>query len=311
MKLIHLIDSWHYATTNCWQRQLLPFLRKQCEEHVLVDASSIAAGHPIPEGDVYLSTLKLRTIHRLRDQLGAAMQDRPIHVYDQDPWESFIDSGNYRGAYKDLTDRLNVSSFILTSAWWAAYVSYRGYPTRFAKMWMDPSLCDDDIPFFKRPIKVGFMGGLHGFRKEAIDKLASMGVHVHVLPPANYDAYLQKLSHMQFFFHAEDELGWKIDGQPIRQNALWAKEIEIAARGCYALRRFENESLHYNLGDISCIKTYMNLEEVPDIIRKVWENPLASQHSRESVEFIKTHQGWFQLTDLLQNNVQPLGKIRT
>lgn len=298
MKLIQIVDSLEYIKTNCWQRQLFNHLTKQATCHGIITLSELRTEGKLLDSDVILLTLKLRSLARERNLLRSRLGDRRVFIYEQDPWENFIDQGSCHGTYEWCRENLNVDSFILTSKWWADYVASQGFKTMFAQMWLDPSLCDYGIPWRSRPITVGFMGTLHTYRKHAIDELMRMGITVQVFPPGTYDEYLQRLTQMQFFFHWEDDAGWTIDGKPVKQNALWAKEIEIAGRGCFPLRLYEPESESYCVASIPGILTYTTLSRVPSIIQMISSDNDLQARLKCSVDFIRSHKGWFELDQL-------------
>ena len=297
MKLIQLVDSLEYVRTNCWQHQLMNHLSKEASEHKIVTLAELATSS-LPDTDIILSTLKLRSLARECKLLKSRLGDRQVFIYEQDPWENFTDQGSCRGTYEWCRENLNVKSFIITSQWWADYVASQGFKTRFTQMWMNDILCDEGTPWSSRPINVGFMGTLHPHRKKAIAELARLGIDVQVFPSKSYDEYLNTLSQMQFFFHDEASANWTIDGKLIEQNALWAKEIEIASRGCFALRQYESEAEAYMAGQIPCILPFLDIADLPGIIRTALENPMSDAYSKISVEMIRSHRGWFKLTDL-------------
>ena len=299
MRLVQLVDTRAYAQSNCWQHQLLSCLRSQCDDHLIIEANSLSQHNFVmPKADVYLSTLKLRTLNRTRERIQRCLNDRLLYVYDQDPWENFIDQGSCHGTYEWFRENVNVGSFILTSRWWTDYVASLGFKTTFTQMWLDSSLCDYGITWQSRPVTVGFMGTLHPYRKRSIEELQKMNVEVKVFSSKGYGDYLKTVSQMKFFFHEEAQSSWTIRGVPVGQNALWAKEIEIAAQGCFPLRQYEPEAEAYFASQIPGIKTFQSINDVPGIIQQALNDPLANERSRASVDFIKSHRGWFSLSDL-------------
>lgn len=297
MRLVHLIDSWEYVTTNCFQHQLLEHLAPQVDERTFVPASHLTH---IPEGDVVLSTLKVRTLWRMRDVVGKALNGRSLLVYDQDPWECFVDQATFPGAYRDIAAAVNVRSFINTSAWWSAYVRSQGFPSAFASMWPLPRYCSSEPQWSKRPIRVGYKGSMHPHRVRTITALRGMGLEVTVLPAGGYAEWLDDLSTMQFFVH--DQVGdpWTIGGVPIGKECAWAKDVEVAARGCFCLRVPEAEAEAYHASSIPAMKGYASLDEVPSIVERCLSTPEASDAaSRASVDFIRSQPGWFDLQQLL------------
>lgn len=298
MRLIQIVDSVEYVNNNCWQSQLLQHLRSQCNEHIFVTRQDLVLEREIPDGDIILSTLKMRTLDSMSHVVGRKLKGRQIFIYDQDVWESFIDSGTIWGAYTRITNCMNVAAFIVTSKWWADYIATRNFRSIFTRMWLNDTLCSTGTPWIQRQTCVGFMGQLHPYRASAIEKLQHLGVAVTVKSSSKYNVFLDQLSQMQFFFHQEAERGWTIVGEPIGQNALWAKEIEIAGRGCIALRKHEDELYAYDIQEIPSVITYEDLSEVPDVIDSI-DATVADSIIQRSVEYIKTHSGWFNLNDLL------------
>lgn len=297
MRLVQLIDSHEYVASNCWQHQLIEVLRAQADEHMVVTSNNVDG---IPECDIVLSTLKLRSIHRLRHQIGHSLRDRKVFVYDQDPWESFVDQGSYVGAYADICSAMNVSSFINTSAWWAQYVISQGFESIFARMWPDPRYCSSEPVWSSRPIRVGYMGAMHPHRMKTIGDLKNMGVNVTVVPAGDYQTWLRSLSQMQFFIHDEAGEKWTINGREITKQCGWAKDVEIAARGCFSLRIDELESKSYMSGFIPAMKTFNDLSEVPGIISRALSSPdQSNEESNVSSMRIRQTDGWFKLSSLM------------
>jgi len=252
----------------------------------------------LPEANVILSTLKLRTFAKRFDTLKHVLQGRHVFIYEQDPWEAFIPTGTCRGTYEALHDTLDVT-FINTSSWWSNYVNSLGFRSIFTKMWMNPGYCNYGEPWSERTIRVGFKGSLHPHRLAAIEKLRAMGTEVTVLPSGNYSSFLSDLQRMQFFFHEES---------PNVANAGWAKEVEICSQGCFALRLHEDEASAYDLDRIPGMKTFQNLEQVPAIIEACLTNVDSDVQSRKSVDIIRSIPGWFNLSDLNQNGSKRLSQ---
>lgn len=296
MKLVQIVDSLEYIRDNCWQHQLYERLHSQCDEHVVLTRAQLGSLE-LPDNDVLLSTLKLRTAVSVLPSLN--LRDRRIFVYDQDPWEALTDQAGFPGAYQSLASQLNVT-FINTSKWWSDYVNSLGIRSIFTRMWVKPEYCSEGIPWSSRPIQVGFKGTVHPHRRKAIQELETLGVRVTVLPPSDYSGFLCDLSKMQFFFHEELGERWTINGDYIIKNCGWAKEIEIASQGCFALRRAEPEMHAYGYPELRSIVPYSDVKEVPELIKAYVESPNTDQVSRDSVKYVRDHSGWFELKTLLQ-----------
>jgi len=152
-RLVHLIDSYEYVRSNCWQHQIYDALK----EHFGVGYAAVTLqetlGAHVPECDVVLSTLKLRTVYRNREQLKEYLGGKEVCVYDQDPWEAFIDQGSFLGAYEGIDASLNVRTFINTSKWWSDYVDAQGMLSEFVRMWPKVEYCSSEPAWRHRPVK--------------------------------------------------------------------------------------------------------------------------------------------------------------
>jgi hypothetical protein len=223
-------------------------------------------------------------------------------IYEQDPWEAFIDTGGYRGAYQRIFANLQVTSFLTTSQHWSKHIKQLGMPSSFIKMWMLSRYCDCQ-PWSTRPIKLGFMGTLHPYRARFFERLKLAGIDVYVRPSSSYADWLTMLSQTQFFIHNEDENAWSIDGSPIIKNCCWAKEIEVASRGCFAIRQWEPECEAYHVSQIPSIVTYVNEAEIPSLIQQISSDPASDDHSSEGVKFIKSQDAWSDLFQALNKDL--------
>lgn len=298
MKVLQLVDSLEYVRTNCYQHQLHEALALCCELTV-VPLGDIRSHDPWSH-DVILSTLKLRTIVRNVDTVAGWLAGRSITVYEQDPWESFIDTGGFRGAYQLLQERLIVRRFLNTSQGWVDRINATLGLDRshFVRMWVLARHCDEGLPWDRRPIDVGFMGTLHPYRQRMIDDLERLGVHTHVEPPGSYEAFLSFLSKTRFFAHAEADDGWTIGGQAITGDLPWIKDVEAAARGCFPIRRWDPGHPSYGLDDVPSVIAYQDLSDVPKLLDNVRSRPeLARLASKTGVDYIRSRSAW---SDLVQ-----------
>ena len=297
MKCVQLIDSLDYVANNCWQHQLARHVKFQCDTHLFVESKDIEK--VLPNADVFLSTLKLRSVLRLRHEISKALAGRKLFVYEQDPWEAFTDQATFPGAYSHIIDVMD-ASFINTSRWWSNYITSQGFRSTFARMWVNSQYCDAQPAWSQRPIRVGYKGAMHPHRLQMIEALREMGIDVTVLKSGNYDEWLSDLSKMKFFIHDEAGEQWTIGGTPIRKQCGWAKDVEIASRGCIALRLYEDEAEHYALRQIPNIMTFANVNEVPSFISRAERHPeVTEQLAHQSVQYIASQTGWFLLRDLV------------
>lgn len=296
MRVAQLVDDLEYVNTNCWQHQLVEALQEHCQ----LDLFVLGKHRFDPQSyNVILSTLKLRTLDTRRSNIKELIGDRQLLVYDQDPWESFIDTAHYRGAYERIAQTLNVASFLTTSQHWVDRIVKTGLPSDLIRMWMLPRYCDEGTTWSDRPIKVGFKGTLHPYRRRYFEQLKQLGVDVTVLPSGRYNEWLKDLSTMQFFIHFEDDNPWSIDGKQIVKNCCWAKEIEVASRGCFTIREAEPESTAYFIGQIPSVLTYSDLSEVPALIAGTLNDSSSNEKSRAGVEFVRARPAWQDLFSML------------
>lgn len=300
MKVAQLVDSKPYAYGNCWQHQIIESLQERCDLHV-IELNSLEK-HDWRQFDAVLSTLKLRTLVRELDRIKNSLAKVSLLIYEQDPWEAFIDTGGYRGAYQRIFANLQVTSFLTTSQHWSKHIRQLGMPSSFIKMWMLSKYCDYQ-PWSSRPIKLGFMGTLHPYRARFFERLKLAGIDVDVRPSSSYADWLTMLSQTQFFIHNEDENVWSIDGSPIIKNCCWAKEIEVASRGCFAIRQWEPECEAYHVSQIPSIVTYINEVEIPSLIQRISSDPATDDHSNEGVKFIKSQDAWSDLFQALNKDL--------
>ncbi|MFZ4808753.1 MAG: hypothetical protein ACOYLQ_15975 [Hyphomicrobiaceae bacterium] len=261
-----LVDSREYIHSNCYQKQLKATL----ELHYDVRMVSLRDIRWLPwtnggRYDLVLSVLKLRTLDMHLERIASYLAGRRLYIYEQDPWQAFMDSSPYRGAYQRIAARLDVAAFLLTSSWWRSYVTELGLPAKFVRMGMLPVYCDPGPDWDAREIRLGFQGTLHPHRKDFYAAVELKGLRTEVLPPTAYDDYLKNLHRMRFFIHTEDA-PWTVDGRAIPRNALWIKETEVAARGTFAIRDHEEESAAYGIAELPTVRTFKNLEEIPDIV---------------------------------------------
>ena len=279
---------------TAFQHQLTHTLRR--DHQIVTFALDEVLGKKLEgEVDVILSCLKLRTLYRNAGLLKEYLGDRPIVVYDQDPWEAFKDGGPFKGAYASIASQLNVKTFAVTTQWWADHINARGIPCVFVPMWVLPEYCNPDPPFARRTSRVGFVGSVHSYRFELFEHLRQQGVDVNVQAGSNlgYRPFLTALSDIQVFVHSENA-PITIDGEPANMGTgLWIKDVEAAARGCFSVRnRLEGHETY--LSGIETVRLYDNLSEVAGIVRSIQRmDPIERQQIIEtSVEHIRCADRW-------------------
>jgi hypothetical protein len=300
--LLLLVDSRKYIRTNCYQHQLLGTLAK----HFRVRVLSIREIRFLPltrpsQYNYVLSVLRLRTLSESLEPVARLLRDVPLQIYDQDPWQSFMDESPYRGAYSKIVSRLNVSAFLLTSMWWRDLVVSRGLPAKFVRMGIVPEYCDPGPEWDARPIRIGFQGTLHPHRRIFYNRLNELGLNVDVLGSAPYRNYLENLHRMRIYVHTEDA-PWTVDGKVVPRNALWIKETEVAARGTFAIRDYEEEAEAYGISELPTIIPYRQVEDVPEIVSYIEAMPSSERRDRmvASAETMRRRDDWTTVVRAIQ-----------
>lgn len=269
MKVASIVDSDVYVSNNCYQHQLQIALDRSFD-HTNVQLFQLVPGSLVGF-DVVVCRLKLRSLRRCLDQVSRCVpKGVRFVVYDQDPWESFRDDSPLNGSYNDIASAIDVSSFCVTTEWWAEYIENKGLPSTFVKMWTLPEYCTFGPATDRRTIDVGFIGSAHPHRKKLFDELRTMGINVYVEGGSyTHKQYLQALERFKIFIHSEDQDIF-VDGSKVNLGlGLWVKDIEAAARGCYCIRNASTGSDSYGIKDVETSFLYNDVSEVPTIINDI------------------------------------------
>lgn len=269
---IYLVDSKQYVESNCFQHQLLEAVLHSAQE-ASIDIKIVELAEALSsnyDNVNVVSVLKQRTIDKQRFALAKAFKNASFIVYDQDPWQAYMDDSPYKGSYDRIAETLNVSSFAITSPYWVDLVKSHGHNAIFAKMSILPRYCGTNKAFLNRNINVGFVGTMHPRRQQLVSDLKKLGVTVEAKNVSNlsYERFLQSLEDIQIFIHNE-EMPIYINGRVDNfKHGMWVKDIEAAAKGCYSIRCNGIGANHY-FNSIDTIKVYETLEEVPDLVSKI------------------------------------------
>lgn len=270
-RLLHIVDSFDYISSNCFQHQLQQALYDLNDW--VVDTVSYNNLDRLTRGvgsyDSIVSCLKQRTLFRESVMLKQRLRDAPITVYDQDPWQAYMDDSPFKGAYEHIASHLNIKTFAVTTKWWCDFINDRGLPSTFVKMWVLPKYCNRGLTFEQRK-GPGFVGSLHPRRKMLVDMCNSAGIQMNVLSgnALPYEQFLSALSNLSIFVHNED-MPIFIDGKEHNFNTgMWVKDIEALARGCYSVRSRASGHETYLAGLESAV-LYDDIRQVPDIINGI------------------------------------------
>jgi hypothetical protein len=301
-KILYLVDTVPYIKENCFQRQLYAAMNYSYDVTLLPVLPDYRwplrkFGVKLDKFDKVISVLRLRTLHRLWPILKDWLADTPLTIYEQDPWESYLDDAPTKGVYRKLKQELNISKVYLTAPWWVDHVAKTdGLPTDLVIMGAEPRWCDPGPDFDDRPIQIGFRGALHKHRKIVFDQLEKCGLNVEVgRERLDYPGYMDYMHKLKFFAHDESALPWVCDGVPIpRSTGMWIKSIETASRGTFCLRNYHPEGEAYNLSKLPLIQCYNSPEEAPDVVNKILSLSKSARRDIqvETVERIRKQNDW-------------------
>lgn len=268
--IVQLVDTIVYVRENCFQHQLAYALSKHCTL-VQVELADIVSRRPIPPHDGVISCLKQRTLMKHASDVKLSFGSEPIVVYDQDPWQAYMDDSPYKGAYINIAAHLNVVAFALTTQWWVDFVKSKGHPTTFAKMGVLPEYCVPRKRYVERSALAGFVGSVHPRRRELLNVIEASGIKTSVLQTNSlgYSSFLEELAKLRVFVHNEDMV-YTVDGghQLNFSSGMWVKDVEATSQGCFSIRGKGEGSSTY-LDGIETVFLYDDMREVPSIIERI------------------------------------------
>lgn len=290
--LLVLVDTLKYIKTNCYQHQVYATLKKHYRLKP-IELAAIQKGKKIPKTDQVISLLKLRSVDKNLDAVQRYLGGRQLFLYEQDPWEAFREDSPYYGAYGRICSSLNVRAFLNTSQWWSNYINSKGHPSRFVRMGMLPKYCKFEKTWEKRKHHLAFQGTVHPHRKKFFDQLEALGLHVETLKGVEYHKYIKSLSDIRVYLHSEDD-PWLVEGKLIPRNALWIKNTEVAARGTFSIRNFDEDAKAYGIQDLPTCYTFNRVEEVPEIVHQIesMDPRQRNERMRAAVEMMKKRNDW-------------------
>jgi len=303
MKLYWLIDNIDYISTNCFQHQMRKTLEKEFDV-TFINLDQVKKSKCYSNNAKFFCSMKARTVFQNIDSLATFLNGSEVILYDQDPWEWFVDNGPYKGSYQLASEKLNVKSFFVTSKWWADFIRKElGVHTTFVQMGVLPEYCQWR-PWEDRRVDLGFKGKLHPHRKKFFEELDySFGMSSDPLEtkkkveidttPSNYRDFLDALSYYKIYVHSEERV-FVIDGKPIPYNGIWVKEIEAASQGCFVLRDYEEESEAYGVSDIPTIMTFESVADAKWKICEIMEMSTSKKNelTKTAVEKIRQQDSW-------------------
>lgn len=299
MRVLYLVDSKDYIDNNCFQHQLHSAFCRQADVRLFEINKPYMTWRAkllrLNSFDAIVSVLRQRTFNRLLPVMKSIFGERQIKVYEQDPWESYIDGGACLGFYHRLRDSMNAKVFV-TSRWWSDKLRKDNLDADWVRMGIEPRYCDVGPAYHARPIEIGFRGAFHPHRVKAFDEMGAAGISIQFEKTrVDYDGFMQYLHKVKIFTH--DESGhWPCsDGDIARSTGIHVKDIEVASRGTFVLRNTCPDDCGYEFDKVPTIIFYdkpgnaMNTLEV--LRKRSLEETLNMQLA--AVKEIKSRDDWF------------------
>jgi len=296
--ILHLVDSIEYVENNCFQHQLTKALQKI--PGVRTVALSELASLPYTY-DRVVCCLKQRTLFKYAERLTEWIGPCPVVVYDQDPWQAYMDDSPFKGTYELARKHLNITSFALTTQLWADFLFHRNVPSMFVRMSVLPEYCDVGPKFEERSIPLGFIGTIHPHRKKLFDELDEMEIQVNVQMgnTLDYQRYLKALSNIRVFIHSEDS-SIQVDGEEMNlRDGLWIKDVEAASRGCFSVRNAAGGYLSYfdefpQVDGHRMVRMYKRVSDIPRILADIerMDPQMRQDLIHRTVDYIKRSDRW-------------------
>tara|TARA_R100000808_G_C2155541_1_gene168586 strand:- start:11048 stop:11986 length:939 start_codon:yes stop_codon:yes gene_type:complete len=296
--VLSIIDSHQYVAGVPYNRQFQISLGRHFNTTYITldDIKRNKIKGELHKFDMVISSLRLRTLVQNLGLIKDYLNNHPVIIYEQDPWEAFITDGPYEGSYYDINEKLNVITFVNTTEFWTNFIRDRGLPGMSVTMGILPELCKNYIPWNQRKYDVVFMGGMKSHRKKFFENLKSMKVDVEFLPRKNHEGFLESMRLSKIFLHNMHNPPFIIEGKQWDMwfGYPWTKDIEIAAMGCYAVTNKRDGMQHYGIDNISLIQTFECMDEIPDIIEEIHNKTLDQVHNeiKESISYIKATDHW-------------------
>ncbi len=286
-----------------------------------VEATYLRPGM-IPAGSTVLSRLKLRTLDKVLDSVSSCIPEAcKVFVSEFDPWCNFqtkLDGGDvnpYGDAYERITlslqratidpDPLDVwadrPTFLLPSNFWAAKCRERLIKAVFCRPWLHPDQCRDPIPWADRKYDVAFFGTIHPSRAAFFEGLERAGIKVHVEQMMGYQQYLDALRDTRITVRTEPVRG-EYDFPITGVNALYFRDVEAASQGCFSVRTFDTEGVHW----VGCNhRSFKDVEGAARQIRSILhDEPNRDEMSLIHVNNCKLHSTWDSVAKVIKDSVK-------
>lgn len=281
---------------NCFVSQLYKTLKRRFRIRKIPVARLVDGIPPFNSDDLVLSLLRQRNWQRMIPFLAKATEKSGAFYYDQDPWEAYFSQASSPGAYTQLVETCHVRAFLVTSRWWADYITKKdGLHVKFVRMGILPDFCSRGAAYESRPIEVGFQGTLHANRAAFFERMRAVGVDTAFRGSVPYRKFLRSIQDFRIFLHHE----LLPDGSPF--NGLWIKEVEVASRGLFAIRNWDGDVASYALDELPTVFTFDDETEVPVIVDRIRSMPESERNSRiaHAVDRIRLRNDWNTVADAM------------
>jgi len=313
-KVLILADSRKYIRSNCFQLQLHESIKIH-EKNFQINYFYLNPKelqnfemfkHKSKSFRWVLSTLRQRVLFNNISLITKIVGDTPLKVYDQDPWQNYIDNSLTNGCYTLLQSNFQLSNIFVTSNYWANYISkVDKIPSIFVKMGMLPKLCQIGSTQVERGKSVEFKGSVHPHRQDAFNIMSKNGQIIKINSEIlKYPRYLKYLQNLAIFVH--DESGdWICRGEKIPMGTgMWVKDIEVASQGCFSIRNYNEESKTYSIDNIPLIKFYNDPSEVKNIVDEIFSlsEKQFTEIQTSSVQYITANDNWSETVNKIFNS---------
>ena len=300
-----LLSNSKYAKTNCYISQILEKLDSEYALNRIYlennGFSSKFCRSPFP----VFSLLQARILFKERFYINKLVKSSEIIIYDQDPWESIIDSGSIKDSYAKLLCDLNVKSFFVTSKWWANKVRTLGFPVEYVQMGVLERYHHNVFDYHSRRIPLFFQGTLHEYRKLFFQYLEEDNIRVNIKTSAKYTKFISNLRKAKIFIHTSPK-DWRLDNQAIASNCCWIKDLEAVSQGCISIRNIDEEYLLQEIDKIPAIRTFNDYRGVRDVLGSIDSMTLdeIKEITNYSKFYVSKNMNWDQIVWLVNSYEQ-------
>ena len=270
----------------------------------------------IPPCSTVISRLKLRTLDRLLGVVSTCIPEGcKVFVYELDTWCNFVKGEPLRDSYERITRSLSrhhwdqdptdpdaeLPVFLVASHFWAAKCRERLIKAVFCRPWLHPDQCRDPIPWADRKYDVAFFGTIHPSRAAFFEGLEKAGIKVHVEQMMGYQQYLDALRDTRITVRTEPVRG-EYDFPITGVNALYFRDVEAASQGCFSVRTFDTEGVHW----VGCNhRSFKDVEGAAREIRSILhDEPNRDEMSLIHVNDCKLHSTWDSVAKVIKDSVK-------